>query len=161
MTTEISLSIDGDVATALVRTESGMNVLCGETLDRIAAVAADVADADGVRFFKLVAEGRVFVAGADIKELAGLDRDGAAAIARRGVAAFDAIADLPCVTIARLHGAALGRRAGAGDGVRFPRGGRNGEDRSAGIVAGVGPRLEGNLSCARPCRGGNSTTVDV
>jgi enoyl-CoA hydratase len=63
---------------------------------------------EGLRAMILAAEGKVFVAGANIKELAELDAAGATAFSRRGNAVFQSIAGLPCVTLARLHGAALG-----------------------------------------------------
>lgn len=106
--TQLDLSIAGPVATATFRTEGGLNVLHAAVLDQVADVAAQVQRAEGVRALVLAAEGKVFVAGANIKELAGLDSSGAKAIAERGNRAFDAIANLPCVTIARLQGAALG-----------------------------------------------------
>lgn len=106
--TALNLSIEGDIARATFSTEGGLNVLSSSVLDRIAEVATEVKAASNVRFFILGAEGKVFVAGANIKELSALDAAGAAELSNRGNKAFDAIADLPCVTIARLHGAALG-----------------------------------------------------
>lgn len=106
--TTINLTITGATATATFSTEGGLNVLSGSVLDRIYEVAQEVRRAEGVRCFILAATGKVFVAGANIKELAGLDAAGGHAMAERGNRAFDAIADLPCVTIARIHGAALG-----------------------------------------------------
>jgi enoyl-CoA hydratase len=106
--TQVSLKIDGALATACLTTEGGLNVLSAAVLDQIADVAAQVREAHNVRVFVLAAAGKVFVAGANIKELAGLDLASAETISLRGNQAFDAIADLPCVTIARLQGAALG-----------------------------------------------------
>ncbi|GJM26072.1 MAG: crotonase [Phycisphaerae bacterium] len=106
--TALELSINGDVAEATFKTESGLNVLSSSVIDCIAEVASEVKAASQVRYFILGAEGKVFVAGANIKELSSLDAAGAAELSNRGNKAFDAIADLPCITIARLHGAALG-----------------------------------------------------
>jgi len=106
--THLELKVDGAVATATFKTESGLNALSSKVLDEIARVADEVRVADGVRFLILAAEGKVFLAGANIKELSGLDVSGATELSRRGNRAFDAIADLPCVTIARLHGSSLG-----------------------------------------------------
>lgn len=106
--THVKLTIDGAVARATFSTEGGLNVLSSAVLDRVHAVADEVRKADEVRVLVLAATGKVFVAGADIKELAALDSAGALAIAERGNRAFDALAELPCVTIARIHGAALG-----------------------------------------------------
>lgn len=106
--TQLNLRIDGAIARAKFVTDGGLNVLSSTTLDRVQAVADEVRRSRSVRVLVLAATGKVFVAGANIKELAGLDSAGAAAIARKGIQAFDALADLSCVTIARLHGAALG-----------------------------------------------------
>ncbi len=106
--TTVDLQIDGPVARATFSTEGGLNVLSLALLDRVAEVAKEVRAATSVRFLILAATGKVFIAGANIKELAQLDAAGAATLSQRGNRAFDAIADLPCVTIARMHGAALG-----------------------------------------------------
>lgn len=106
--TQVHLDFDGPIARATLHTPEGLNVLSGVVLDRIAEMAAKVRRVGSVRFLILGAKGKVFVAGANIKELAGLDSAQAAALAHRGNKAFDAIADLDCITIARLHGAALG-----------------------------------------------------
>ncbi len=106
--TAIELAIRDDVAEATFKTESGLNVLSSSVINRIAEVANEVKAVPKVRYFILRAEGKVFVAGANIKELSNLDATGAAELSNRGNRAFDAIADLPCITIARLHGAALG-----------------------------------------------------
>ena len=109
--TTLDLTINKDVAEATFKTDGGLNVLSSSVIDRIAEVAQEVKSAPNVRYFILGAEGKVFVAGANIKELSTLDAAGAAELSNRGNKAFDAIADLPCITIARLHGAALGGRA--------------------------------------------------
>ena len=106
--TQIHLTFDGPVATATFSTEGGLNVLSSGLLDQMAEVAAEVRDAADVRVLVVRAAGKVFIAGANIKELIHLDAAGGAALSQRGNRAFDAIADLPCVTIARIHGAALG-----------------------------------------------------
>jgi 1,4-dihydroxy-2-naphthoyl-CoA synthase len=106
--TRLTLDIAGGVARATFETEGGLNVLSSPVLERIHAVAEEVRAAEGVRVMILAATGKVFVAGADIKELWGLDSAGARSVSELGNRAFDAIANLPCVTIARLHGAALG-----------------------------------------------------
>jgi enoyl-CoA hydratase len=106
--TQIDLKIDGPVARATFSTEGGLNVLSSALLDRVAEVVAKVKAAEGVRALIVGATGKVFVAGANIKELAQLDQTGAAAIAQKGHRTFNTLAELPCVTIARLHGAALG-----------------------------------------------------
>ena len=106
--TQIALKIEGTVARATFSTEGGLNVMSSVVLDRVAQVIDEVKRAEGVRALILGATGKVFVAGANIKELAQLDQTGAASIAQKGHRTLDALAALPCVTIARLHGAALG-----------------------------------------------------
>lgn len=106
--TQVHLEFDGSIARATLHTAEGLNVLSGVVLDRIADMAAKVRRVGSVRFLILGAKGKVFVAGANIKELAGLDAAQAAALAHRGNKAFDAIAELDCITIARVHGSALG-----------------------------------------------------
>jgi enoyl-CoA hydratase len=106
--TEINLDIDGAVATACLSTEGGLNVLSSGLLDKIGQAVQHVRAAKDVRIFRLTATGKVFIAGANIKELIQLDSAGAAALAHKGHRVFAAIAELPCISIARIHGAALG-----------------------------------------------------
>ncbi len=106
--TQVNLEISNGVATATLETADGLNVLSGGVLDALADAAQEVQATEGVRAFVLAARGKVFIAGANIKELAGLDAAGGRAMAERGNRAFDAIAALPLPTIARIHGAALG-----------------------------------------------------
>ncbi len=54
------------------------------------------------------ADPRVFVAGADLKEIDGLEDDQLLEYLEAGVATFNRLAQLPCQTIALLNGAALG-----------------------------------------------------
>ena len=106
--TQVSLSVEGAVARLNLHTESGLNVLSGAVLDRLAETVNRVRDAAGVRFLIVGATGKVFVAGANIRELGGLDVAGAVAISQKGSRVFDAIADLDCISMARIQGAALG-----------------------------------------------------
>ena len=56
----------------------------------------------------LAATGRVFLAGADLKELARLDAASGLAYAEAGQALANRIEDLPLVTIAAIHAACAG-----------------------------------------------------
>ena len=105
--TDVKLTIDGPTATILFTTEEGLNVLSSEVLEKL-ATAVEGARAADVRMTVLRAEGKVFVAGADIKHMAGFDPDTAKKFSERGNAVMDALEALPSVTVAAIHGAALG-----------------------------------------------------
>jgi enoyl-CoA hydratase/carnithine racemase len=75
---------------------------------QLGEVVADVRRRKEVRTTVVRAEGKVFVAGADIKEMMSLDPAGARRFGEAGMQTCDALAALPSVTIAAVHAAALG-----------------------------------------------------
>jgi enoyl-CoA hydratase len=106
--TQVQARIDGTSATITFVTEDRPNVMSTEVLGRLEKAVQTVARAEGVRFCVLRGEGKVFVAGADIKEMASFDPARARTMAEHGHRVMDAIASLPCVTVAAIHGPALG-----------------------------------------------------
>jgi len=77
-------------------------------INRLGAAVEKVARNPGVRFTVIRAEGKVFVAGADIKEMSAFGPDEATQFGCEGSAVCDAIEALPSITIAAIQGAALG-----------------------------------------------------
>ncbi|HUU85188.1 MAG TPA: enoyl-CoA hydratase/isomerase family protein [Phycisphaerae bacterium] len=106
--TNVGATIEGSAATILFSTEGGLNVMSSEALERLATAVEAVRCAPEVRVTVLRGEGKVFVAGANIKEMAGFDADRAYAFSQRGNEVMDALASLPSITVAVLNGAALG-----------------------------------------------------
>lgn len=102
------LTIDGRVATVTIATEGGLNVMSTDAVRSLREAVDQVAANPKIRFTVLRAEGKVFVAGANIKEMAGFDADKARAFGELGSGTCDAIAALPSITLAALQGAALG-----------------------------------------------------
>ncbi len=106
--TDVKLTVDGSMATILFSTEGGLNVMSTSVLEKLATAVDGAARAKDVRMTVLRAEGKVFIAGANIKEMAGFDADAAHKMSIRGNEVMDALAALPSITVAVLHGAALG-----------------------------------------------------
>ncbi len=106
--TDVRLTIDGSMATILFSTSDGLNVMSAEVLEKLAKAVEGAAAAGGVRLTVLRAEGKVFVAGADIKQMHEFDPARALAFSRRGNEVMDALAALPSITVAAMQGAALG-----------------------------------------------------
>ncbi|HEY7374204.1 MAG TPA: enoyl-CoA hydratase-related protein [Polyangia bacterium] len=100
---------DGAIVTLTVNRPEARNALDGPTVDALTA-AFEAIDADaGVRCVILTGAGdRAFVAGADIKAMAGLDRKGALAFAQRGHRMADLMEQLRVPIIAAVNGFALG-----------------------------------------------------
>jgi len=109
--TRISLEMD-PVARVTFSTEGGLNILSTAVLNRLDEVVRELGDSSKgssrVRVCIFAGEGKVFFAGADIKEMSAYDTEGARVYGRLGMDVFDAVAALPCVTIAAINGAALG-----------------------------------------------------
>jgi enoyl-CoA hydratase len=99
----------GTVATVTIDRPEARNALDAETLDALDA-ALEALDGDGeVRAAVLTGAGeRAFVAGADIKAMAGLDAAGARAFAERGQRVAERIEALRVPVLAAVNGVALG-----------------------------------------------------
>jgi enoyl-CoA hydratase len=106
--TQVGLEVEGSRAAIIFHTENGLNVMSLSVLERLGEVVDRLRSQPGVRFCVLKAVGKVFIAGANIKEMAGFSPDQARDLSARGNAVMDALEALPCITIASLHGAALG-----------------------------------------------------
>jgi len=76
-------------------------------MEQLGARVAEVAASD-VRWTVFASEGKAFAAGADIKSMAGASAGKARAYGELGQRVIDAIEALPSITIAMIHGAALG-----------------------------------------------------
>jgi enoyl-CoA hydratase len=100
---------EGAVVTLTVNRPDARNALDGPTVDALTA-AFDAIDNDkSVRCAILTGAGdRAFVAGADIKAMADLDRTGARAFADRGHRMADMMEELRVPIIAAVNGFALG-----------------------------------------------------
>lgn len=107
-TTQVSLAVDGTSATVRFHTDDGLNVMSLAALEQLGHAVEELARHPEVRCCTLRADGKVFIAGANIKEMAGFGPDQGLELSTRGNAVMDALAKLPCVTVAALHGAALG-----------------------------------------------------
>jgi enoyl-CoA hydratase len=107
--TAADVTIDGPLATITLSTpDTGVNVLSTDALARLESAVDAVACAENVRFAVFRAEGKVFVAGADIKEMVNYTREDALKFGQLGSNVFDKLEQLPCVTVAAINGAALG-----------------------------------------------------
>ena len=100
---------DGAVVTLTVNRPEARNALDGETVDALTAAFEAIDNDKSVRCTILTGAGdRAFVAGADIKAMAGLDAAGARAFAERGHRMADLMEDLRVPIIAAVNGWALG-----------------------------------------------------
>jgi|CXWL01.1.fsa_nt_gi enoyl-CoA hydratase len=106
--TQVQTNIDGSHATITFGTEEGLNVLSTDGLYALGAAIAKVRKDPLVRTTVLQAKGKVFVAGADIKEMSGFKPDQAHEYATLGQTVMNDIASLPSITVAAMQGAALG-----------------------------------------------------
>jgi len=107
-TTCANLAVDGSLATVTIATDGGLNVMSTDAIRRLGQAIEQIRAHDDIRFTVIRAEGKVFVAGADIKEMADYQPHDARQFGELGSAVCDAIEALPSITLAALQGAALG-----------------------------------------------------
>jgi len=85
-----------------------MNVLSSGVLKELHAILDKIEEDKCIDAVIITGEGRAFVAGADISEMAGMDSASAARFAEAGQGAFDRIQALRMPVIAAVNGFALG-----------------------------------------------------
>ncbi|MGE5194892.1 MAG: enoyl-CoA hydratase/isomerase family protein [Deltaproteobacteria bacterium] len=109
MSTSVEIvRMEAGVARVVFRSENGVQILSRAVLDQLKAVLKELKGDKSLRVVVFQAEGRTFLAGADINELKELTRKSARRYAREGQRLFQRIAELPAVTIAAIHATCAG-----------------------------------------------------
>ncbi|MGY1631838.1 enoyl-CoA hydratase/isomerase family protein [Geodermatophilus sp. SYSU D01186] len=85
-----------------------LNAIRRQTLEELAAALTEIERAPEVGVVIVTGAGRAFCAGADIGEIDGQDQAAGDAFTREGQEVFDRLAASPVVSIAAVHGYALG-----------------------------------------------------
>ena len=105
----VSNSPGREIAILTVSRPKQLNALNLETMAEINEALSEVGGKKSVRALIITGSGeKAFVAGADIKQLEGLDADGARKLSEEGNKVFSAPAALPIPVIAAVNGFALG-----------------------------------------------------
>lgn len=105
--TSVNVGRDGAVSVIELAHAETRNALAPDTVDLVAAAAAEAAADAGVRLVLLTGASGVFCSGAAIRAWEELDPSGEA-LADRGTALCDALAVLPIPVLAALPGHAVG-----------------------------------------------------
>jgi len=103
----MKVAVDGQLATLTFARAQGLNTFSSKVLQELGEAWEQV-EKSGARVCILHGEGKVFLAGADIKELHALDARKALDFAALGQGVFRRIELSPVVSIAAMHGAAVG-----------------------------------------------------
>lgn len=117
MGTTIRLEVDDAVAVATLARPEKLNALSRSVVAELTALVERLAADPAVRVLVLQGQGRMFSAGADVDEFRhafaadAVDPDLTEAEAREGTRLTDALAAPELVTIAAVHGAAIGGAA--------------------------------------------------
>ncbi|HEY3321571.1 MAG TPA: enoyl-CoA hydratase-related protein [Planctomycetota bacterium] len=103
----LRVECDGELASIVFYRLKGPNIVSSAVLKELEAAWADLA-VSKVRVCILRGDGKAFLAGADIREMAGFTPAAAREFSARGQRIFDAFESSEIVTIAAIHGACLG-----------------------------------------------------
>lgn len=106
--TQVRTEIENSHATITFFTEDGLNILSPDVLHTFGAGVAKVKNHGGVRVCVIQAEGKVFLAGADVKIMDGYTSEDAHRYGTLGQDMFHDLSAVPCITVAAINGAALG-----------------------------------------------------
>ncbi len=100
---------DGIVVLALDRADSSVNALARAVLDELAAIVERLAIEPPAGVLIRSAKPAGFIVGADIREFATYERNGGVlATIRYGQRVLQRLAELPCPTVAAIHGHCMG-----------------------------------------------------
>lgn len=108
MSTSVELQRDGHVARVIFRGDNGIQLLTSDVRTELNRILKEIESDADCRVVVFAAEGKVFIAGADINELRAQTSKTARKFARDGQRLFQRIADLSAVSIAAIHGACAG-----------------------------------------------------
>jgi enoyl-CoA hydratase/carnithine racemase len=103
----VKLEVDGGVGTIRLD-RPPMNAISRQVQEELITVSAEAAQRADVRAVVVYGGEKVFAAGADVKEMAGMTYADMAPVARRLSACFGAISEIPKPTVAAITGYALG-----------------------------------------------------
>ena len=107
--TDVLYEVNGQVARVTFRGDDGINLLSVPVMAAVEARLDEIAHQPDIRVLIFTGEGRTFIAGADIDELANAPGDAGKEVARRGQRFMNRVANFDhAVTIAAINGAALG-----------------------------------------------------
>ena len=107
-TTKVELTKEGRVATICFTPETGVNIFSSRVIGNLGVLVQRVAEDHRVRYVVFRGHGKVFLAGADIAEMANFTEDRGRSFAASGHNVFNAIGALPQITFAAINGHALG-----------------------------------------------------
>ncbi len=101
------ISTGGQIHRVRFTSAGGIQILSEDVCRKLTQILKLVAK-HPPRILVFEATGRTFLAGAELRELAALDRRAARRYSRRGQKLFRKIAELPCLTVAAIHAACAG-----------------------------------------------------
>ena len=105
---QVELDVSEGVATLTFNRPDALNALSSSVLEELDAAVGRIESDAAIRGAIVTGAGRAFVAGADISEIAKLDRSSGLDFARRGQSVFSRIEALPKPVVAAVNGFALG-----------------------------------------------------
>lgn len=98
----------GSVALLTINRPKVLNALNHEVMHKLDHIMAEIEENEGIHVVVITGEGRSFVAGADISEMANYTAAAAKTFSRHGNDTFNRLARFPRATIAAVNGFALG-----------------------------------------------------
>ncbi len=109
MTTRVDLIVESPpVARIRFTSDNGIQLLTRDVRERLSEILDELHSTPDLSIVVLEAEGRVFIAGADINELIQLTSETAYESSRAGHALMNRLATLPATTVIAIHGACAG-----------------------------------------------------
>jgi enoyl-CoA hydratase len=104
----VEVAVEDGIARVTLNRPDALNSLSIALLAELDAAATRIEREPTIRAAIVTGAGRAFAAGADIEEIARLDRDAGQAFARRGQAVFSHLENLEKPVVAAVNGFALG-----------------------------------------------------
>jgi enoyl-CoA hydratase len=104
----LKLKVEEQIATLTISRPQALNALNSKFFSEMHSLLDEIKTRNDIRVMIITGEGKAFVAGADIAEMANMDSKQGTAFSKTGQQAFDKIGELPFPVIAAINGFALG-----------------------------------------------------
>lgn len=108
MSTQVTLTTNGSLARICFAADNRIQLLTRDVRSQLCGILDELEQRSDVSVVVFEAEGRVFIAGADINELLSLTVENAADNSREGQAMMSRIEKLKATTLIAMHGACAG-----------------------------------------------------
>ncbi len=103
-----SLKKQDNIAVLTIQTSEKVNQFCKDSLSELSGILQEIENDSSIDVLIFTGQGKVFVAGANIKQMVNMGQQEGEELAKLGQSVFNQVEILNCITIAAINGIAVG-----------------------------------------------------